>query len=459
MRFVPVGAGQRLVPAPTSGGASRCPTLLPVVTDDATTIDGTAIDLDDGVTVVDPNGAGIGAGATVGTTGAHTTPQLDPEMEIRNDRGTAVLPTGLAFEADDAVLRHVSIWGFGDAAGTFDANVRFGTNSGTDPDFTGSLAEFNVIGTGPASFTDPGAGVRSGRKNLTMRETDGAIVRDNLIGFAGGVGVDFNSAASSGNVLRNEVRGNGILDPNANPLGVWFDGTVTGNLVIDNAAGIFHSPTPSVTFQDNTITANGWGATRPHGIWASGSGATIQRNVITDNAGAGVMVPSTSSGTSILQNAMSGNGTSTAQIGIDLLASGDDSLAAPYVTANDVGDGDAGGNGLLNFPVVTSAVESGGTVTVDVDLDVPAGDYRVEFFSNPSGADPSGYGEGETFVDFLDVVGHTGGSASYSTTFAGSAGDLLTATTTEDLGASYGSTSEYWDLRRRAIHLRGQLDR
>ena len=117
-------------------------------------------------------------------------------------------------------------------------------------------------------------------------------------------------------------------------------------------------------------------------------------------------------------------------------------LAVDGVTANDLGDGDTGPNGLLNFPVITSAVESGGTVTVDFDLDVPAGDYRVEIFTNTA-ADPTGYGEGEAFVAFYDVVGHPGGSAPYSTSFSGSGGDILTATTTEDLGASFSSTSEF----------------
>ena len=43
----------------------------------------------------------------------------------------------------------------------------------------------------------------------------------------------------------------------------------------------------------------------------------------------------------------------------------------------------------------------------------------------------------------IAVVAHPGGLRSYGTTFAGSAGTVITATTTEDLGASYGSTSEF----------------
>jgi hypothetical protein len=84
-------------------------------------------------------------------------------------------------------------------------------------------------------------------------------------------------------------------------------------------------------------------------------------------------------------------------------------------------------------------------VSVDFDLDViPAGNYRIEFYANPSGSDPSGKGEGETRVSSV-VVSHTGaGVESFSHTFAGSSGDELTTTATEDLGGgTYGSTSEF----------------
>ncbi len=289
MRFVPAEASN------TTDGTNywwriAVTDLLPTVTDDDTTIDGRAFDFTDGATVLDTNTAQIGAGVAVGTEGTYTTPTLDPELEIWNNRGMAVVATGLVFEANNSSLRHVSIWGFGDSASSFDTNVRFGTNYGVDPDFTGTVVEFNVIGTGPASFADPGAGNRSGQKNLTVRENDNAIVRDNLIGFAGGVGVDFNSGSNSGTVLRNEVRSNGILNPIANPVGVWVSGNVTGNLITDNAAGVFSGPTLWITYQDNTITGNGWGGTRPHGIWVSGSSSTIRRNVVAGNAGAGVVV-------------------------------------------------------------------------------------------------------------------------------------------------------------------------
>jgi hypothetical protein len=148
-----------------------------------------------------------------------------------------------------------------------------------------------------------------------------------------------------------------------------------------------------------------------------------QRNGVSFNSG---------TGNPVLGNRIHSNNL----LGIDLGNNG--------VTANDAGDGDSGPNGLLNFPVITSANESGGSIDVDFDLDVPAGDYRVEFFTNPSGADSSGNGEGESFADAVTITHGGTGVESFNHSFAGSTGDILTVTATEEFaGPSYGSTSEF----------------
>ena len=184
---------------------------------------------------------------------------------------------------------------------------------------------------------------------------------------------------------------------------------VTGTVAIPNGGDGIH------IFDGNS--GNLFGGTAP------GEG-----NIIANNGGDGIWLgPDAGSGNAFLGNSVYNN---TGQ-GIDLNGDG--------VTANDPGDGDIGANDLLNFPVITSATESGGNVTVTFDLDTPAGNYRVEFFTNPSGADPSGNGEGETYQSATTVSPGTGLTHS----FPGSAGDIITATATEDLGGSYGSTSEF----------------
>ncbi|WP_445171592.1 hypothetical protein [Microcoleus sp.] len=64
-------------------------------------------------------------------------------------------------------------------------------------------------------------------------------------------------------------------------------------------------------------------------------------------------------GLAILGNSIfSNNG-----LGIDLDNDADPSTT-DGVTPNDLGDGDTGGNGLQNFPVLTSATGSNGNITL-----------------------------------------------------------------------------------------------
>ncbi|MBK6744805.1 MAG: Calx-beta domain-containing protein, partial [Hydrogenophilales bacterium] len=137
----------------------------------------------------------------------------------------------------------------------------------------------------------------------------------------------------------------------------------------------------------------------------------------------------------VLGNAIYGN----SGLGIDL---GDDGL-----TLNDADDVDAGANGLQNFPVLTSAVSSGGNTTVAGTLNSTVGtNFRIEFFSSPA-ADASGHGEGQTYLGFADVTTDGSGNASFNTVLAGvsvTVGHVISATATVDLGVvGYGATSEF----------------
>ena len=188
------------------------------------------------------------------------------------------------------------------------------------------------------------------------------------------------SAAGAGNVISGNGSDGIVISDGASP-GTGTTGTVVqGNLIgvgsdgttpLGNAAHGVHITTVDANMIGGT--AAGAGNTIAHNTW---TGVNIQNNSATAN--------------SILGNAIHSNG----GIGIDLGVDG--------VTPNDVipGDGDSGPNDLLNFPVISSATESGGSVTVTFDLDVPANpdQYRVEFFANPSGADGSGNGEGEVYL-------------------------------------------------------------
>ena len=95
---------------------------------------------------------------------------------------------------------------------------------------------------------------------------------------------------------------------------------------------------------------------------------------------------------------VAGSGAATGQIGIDLLSVTDNASTgtAPFVTRNDIGDTDTGGNGLLNFPVLESAAVVSGSLTV-TGWARPGS--TIELFI--SDGDPSGFGEGVTYAATL----------------------------------------------------------
>ncbi len=114
----------------------------------------------------------------------------------------------------------------------------------------------------------------------------------------------------------------------------------------------------------------------------------------------------------ITQNSIYDNG----GLGIDLHFNG--------VTPNDPADPDVGANEEMNFPVINSAVNSGGTTTIMGTLDFPApGACTIEIFK--ARRDPTGHGEGEVFLGSTTPA--TGGAWSF-TTAALSVGDSVTAT-------------------------------
>jgi hypothetical protein len=157
------------------------------------------------------------------------------------------------------------------------------------------------------------------------------------------------------------------------------------------------------TVTENTITSNGYdsaGAPSSEPInvafysLAAGTSITFSNNIVSASGGPGVVVE-TATGIVISQNRIFGNGAPSG-LGIDLDPRGvDPNLYTPAqgVSLNDAGDADAGPNNLLNFPVIQTAVVNGGNLTV-------TGWARpgslIEFFL--AAADPTGFGEGATYL-------------------------------------------------------------
>src|SRR5438270_11140668 len=147
------------------------------------------------------------------------------------------------------------------------------------------------------------------------------------------------------------------------------------------------------------------------------------RNIIAGNSSEGIATDNGAiTGLAIRGNSIFSNG----GLGIDLNLDG--------VTPNDAGDADTGPNNLQNFPVITSAGYSGSNVRIIGTLDtLPIGTYHIDFFSNSS-IDPSGFGEGQTFIGPTDVVANGSGHATFDVTSPAPPGLKLLATATDASG-------------------------
>ena len=107
---------------------------------------------------------------------------------------------------------------------------------------------------------------------------------------------------------------------------------------------------------------------------------------------------------------------------------------------NDALDGDHGPNEGQNFPTVTAATAGAGSVTVAGFLtSQPSTQYRVEYFVSAQ-CDASGFGEGEHYVGFQDVVSGADGKAVLGTVLTTAyVSGFVTATATDP----DGNTSEF----------------
>jgi uncharacterized repeat protein (TIGR01451 family) len=385
----------RFVPAVAANAGSwwriSLTVALPAITDSNTTLDGRTYSSTDGTTVLDTNAGTVGAGGTVGVGALALTTVNKPELEIQNLRSTAVVNIGLDVQAATTAIRRLAIYGFGAAANSdASANIRVAASG------TSALVEQNVIGTGAGLFADPGAATRSGGDDIRIVGGTNATIQNNVIGFSAGNGVALTTNATGAQILSNEIRGNGLTNSASGGVNVGSGSTSTiqTNLIAaNNGAGVdVATGAGANTIVNNTLTGNGVGVgSVTSGIRLLGSSNTIDRNIITTSAGAGVMVGATGATNTITRNSIFAN----AGIGIDLLSASDNQTTgtAPFVTINDTGDSDAGGNGLLNFPVVSSASIFGGNLIVKGFA--RPGSIIELFVADP---DPSNFGEGKTYL-------------------------------------------------------------
>lgn len=289
-------------------------------------------------------------------------------------------------------------------------------------------AQFNTIGGMDVRMRNLISGNNSHGVSIGGSGTSDNEVLNNYIGVNaaataplgnGLMGVSINSGAE-GNYIGRPGAGNMIADNRE------------GGIAVDNAARNF--------VQGNFIGTDisgtkDWGNRAPgmtffstQEFYIGGAGAG-EGNVIAFNDDGGINILGNSGpGIRIWGNAIYRNDNRS---GIDLGWDGH--------TYNDDGDADTGPNNWQNHPVLISALS--GEVQINGTLNsMPNTTYRIEFFASDT-CDPSGYGEGQVYLDAMAVTTDASGNATINTTLTKvvAPGKYITATAT----APDGSTSEF----------------
>jgi hypothetical protein len=287
----------------------------------------------------------------------------------------------------------------------------------------------NYIGTditGTIDFGNSNYGINlQGSNNNTIGGTTAAD--RNIISGNGNTGLRFSGSSSNkvfGNYIGTNATGTadlgndnqGIRLENASNNKVGGTGQGEGNIVSGNTdVGVL-----LVSAFGNTITGNR-------------IGTDITGTVSIGNDGGGIVVFS-STNNAISSNSIAFNG----KLGIDLDVDGVFPLDG--VTPNDANDGDTGPNNLQNYPVITTVNRQANSTEIKGTFNSTANaQFRLEFFANAQ-CDPTGYGEGQTFLGAADVT-TVGNDATFDVTLpvVVPASQFVTATATDPAG----NTSEF----------------
>ena len=275
-------------------------------------------------------------------------------------------------------------------------------NDGRGVDISGSwsLVQGNLIGTNAAGTL------------ALANSLDGVRIRG-----------DDNALVGTTSAVRNVISGNGR---NGVFIGSKF---ATGNVIQGNFIG-------------TDITGMSALSNSGHGILILGSNNTVggndptSGNVIAHNLGNGVasnldegVFPENNA---IRSNAIFDNG----GLGIDL----SNDFILDGVTPNDPGDADTGTNLLQNFPLITAASFDGVNTTINGTIDSTANtSFAIDLFSNSVG-DPSGFGEGETFLGSTTSLTDGTGNGTWALVVSGDVTSPVLSSTATDPA---GNTSEF----------------
>ena len=268
----------------------------------------------------------------------------------------------------------------------------------------------------------------------------GTLVQGNYIGTNGtgtaAIGNGDDGVSVMVNTSNNTIGGStaaarNIISGNA-ATAIYIEGSSTvvqGNYLGTDVTGTVDLGNTKVSTGEGTIRIlNATGAT------IGGTDAANEGNIIAFGGGDGILLQGSSTGIAILGNSIH----SHAGLGIDL---GDNGVTTNDGDFSDTPDQDTGANNLQNFPVLSS-ITAGPTPAVFGSLkSTPSRTFRIEFFANSS-SDASGYGEGQRFIDSIEVTTNATGDAAIGHYLDGliATGEIVSATATD---LTTNETSEF----------------
>ncbi len=348
-----------------------------------------------------------------------------------------------------------------------------------------------------ADGTTIGGTVNGARNIISGNKSDGialgagnnALVQGNYIGtditgtqaLGNSTGLLWNDASyatvgGTSAAARNIISGNSSGGMNSFTLNSVGDEVIEGNYIGVDVSGVKALPNGTVGIRiagplNNTIggTAPGAGnvisGNNGDGIEftvGSGAGTLIEGNQIGTDATGTVALGNSGTGIVLWSNSITIGGT-TADAGNIIAYNGKDGIGfifnvndnailsnsifgnsglginfANGPTANHpwppgVSPG-SGPNNYQNYPVLTSAISSGGNTTIQGSLNAaPSTQFLVQFFSNATEG-PSGYGQGQTYLGSELVTTDTTSNVTFSAVLTGVSvpnGYYVTATATD----------------------------
>jgi uncharacterized repeat protein (TIGR01451 family) len=478
----PSGLRSGLVNQLTAGRALISLVSPLTISDTDTSIDGRTQTTNVGNT----NSLTLGTGGNVGVDNLSLAKLNAPEVEIINS--TSGVIHGIIVDGANATIQGIAIHGFGTVTNNRGDILLQGANP---------LVTQNAIGFTANSFTAPTA--NQSQSGIVINGSINATITKNIIGFTnergilgGRTAIDLSGLVISENEIKQPGNVSGTVGQHS-AIELFPSTTgnisITRNLLTDAQAdsGIAIRPAVSGTssnflVQNNSILRNGAGNTSGFGILLQASGTNdlqgikIDKNILNQNrrgidsqqtavtisgntvsnslGGYGIAIEAGKQKNKITQNSIFGN----VGVGIDL------GNTANGITPNNGTLSTTISNQDLDYPLITSATLSGGTLTAkgyvgnDPAGATTFGNLTLEFFiADNTPADQNGevvtgdarskpHGEGKTYIGSCTtnangIFGNSTNPCVFSN--AGTLGLTATANITATATDSNGNTSEF----------------